>query len=551
MKLLYSAPAQAWYATEVVQADVELLAKLLWFPHPDSASVWWTRSPYLAAPFWRKIDKYDRASHDALHWYAWNYETSFAEEPLIGTGVDSIRIPAGQTPYPFQVAAIQRCVRQARTLVADEPGLGKSLTSLVAANITRPDRIVIGCPTMLVHNWAAECEKWLVDPRTISILDNPRKSPPDKGVIIVPYSRGHTFVEKIMQGPPVDHLILDEAHQLKTPTARRTAPWLGPSGLGRHAKKVIALTGTPVMNNPLEIHSTLQMLAPDTVGAVSRDKFKELYCSTFKGTANVQTKSGGVASVQFESNSGKNEAALNAELRASGVMVRRLKDQVLKQLPPKHVYLVHLSPTAAIEELVREEATLYEMLETKIMSSQELIALQGHIMAVRRRLGELKAPKIAEYLMTLFESGEKRVVCFMLHLEAINIIRQHFQTTRIKVRVATGAQTPMQRQLDTNAFQAEGGYELLLGQFIASGIGLTMTSARYCVVGELPWTPAIADQGIDRVHRISQTRQVEAPIIAFPHSVEERVIRANAKKAISARNILDINLASGLQMAAE
>ena len=305
------------------------------------------------------------------------------------------------------------------------------------------------------------------------------------------------------------------------------------------------------MNNPLEIHSTLQMLAPDTVGAVSRDKFKELYCSTFKGTANVQTKSGGVASVQFESNSGKNEAALNAELRASGVMVRRLKDQVLKQLPPKHVYLVHLSPTAAIEELVREEATLYEMLETKIMSSQELIALQGHIMAVRRRLGELKAPKIAEYLMTLFESGEKRVVCFMLHLEAINIIRQHFQTTRIKVRVATGAQTPMQRQLDTNAFQAEGGYDLMLGQVIASGIGLTMTSARYCVVGELPWTPAIADQGIDRVHRISQTRQVEAPIIAFPHSVEERVIRANAKKAISARNILDINLASGLQMAAE
>ena len=79
---------------------------------------------------------------------------------------------------------------------------------------------------------------------------------------------------------------------------------------------------------------------------------------------------------------------------------------------------------------------------------------------------------------------------------------------------------------------------------VAAGVGLTMTAARYCVLGEISWTPATNDQAIDRVHRLTQLRQVEAPIITFPHAVEERVIRANAKKAISAQNILDRNLMS-------
>ncbi len=542
MKVSFDANSQCYFAVNASVNDAVQLTKLLWRPHPDAHGVWWTRSPYLAAPYWPCVAADDVATRNALGWFAWNYQTSFAREPLTGTGVDSIRIPAGEKPFPFQVAGVQRAVRQQRILIADQPGLGKSLSSLVTANITRPERIVIGCPTMLVHNWAAECEKWLVDPRTISILDNPRKPVPDRGVIIVPYSRGHTFAEKLLRGPKIDHLILDEVHQLKNPTARRTAPWLSQSGVATSASRVVALTGTPVMNNPLEIHSLLQVIAPDTVGQISRDKFKELYCSTFKGTAKVARKGGGEASVEFESNSGKNEDVLNAELRASGVMIRRLKDDVLDQLPPKHVYLMHLTPTAAIEDLVREEATLYEMLETKIMTSQELIALQGHIMNVRQRLGVLKAPKIAEYLMSIFEAGEDRVVCFMLHLEPIDIIRKCFEHTRIKVRLMTGGQNPSVRQANVNAFQRPGGLELFLGQFIAAGVGLTATAARYCVVGELPWTPAIADQGIDRVHRISQQRQVEAPIIAFPHSVEERVIRANAKKAISAYNILDVNL---------
>ena len=544
MSIRYIASSRSYFAFNVGADDAIPLASLLWRPHPDAKGTWWTGSPYLAAPFWSRVDPADAETRAALGPAAWNYATSFAKTPLTGTGVDSIRVSANPDyqPKPFQVAAIQRGVMRKRILIADEPGLGKSCEALVVSNILRSRRIVIGCPTGLIYNWAKECENWLVDARSITILDNARKNVPETGVVIVPYSRGHSYSQKLLAGPRIDHLILDELHFLKDPRAQRAKPWLGPNGIAEHAEHVSAITGTPIPNNPLEIHGALQRLAPETMGEMSREKFQQTYCTTFRGVAKVATKSGGEAAVQFETNEGKHEHALNAELRASGVMVRRLKNDVLDQLPPKHVHLVHLTPTTQIEELVREEASLYEMLETRLLTTQELFAIKGHIANVRARLGALKAPKIAEYIRWIFESGEQRVVLFMLHREAMEIVRKYFEPTRIRVRIVSGDESPRQKQAQVDAFQRDGGYELLIGQVVAAGVGLTMTKARYCVLGEIAWTPGVNDQAIDRVHRITQTRQVEAPIITFPHAVEEKVIRVNAKKAISQREALDVNL---------
>ena len=262
----YNAAAQCFFAFDVTIEDALTLSKLLWHPHPDANNTWWSRSPYLAAPLWHCVNPQDAGTRDALSWYAWNYQTSFSKFPLVGTGIDSIRIPAGEKPFPFQVAGVQRACMRNRILLAEEPGLGKSCEALVTANMTRPRRIVIGCPPGIVHNWAAECEKWLVDPRSITILNNPRKAFPDEGVLILPYSHGHNFRDRLLSGPATELMILDEIHWCKNPAARRTAPWLGHGGLAERATRVIALTGTPIPNNPLEIHALMRVLAPDTVG---------------------------------------------------------------------------------------------------------------------------------------------------------------------------------------------------------------------------------------------------------------------------------------------
>ena len=540
--LVFDPASGAYFASGVPDASTPLLTELRWTIHGGAARTWWTRSPYLAAPFWSWVDPRDKTTQEALGSYAWAYHTSFAKEPLRGTGVDEIRLPAGSQPYPFQLAGIQRAAMRKRILIADEPGCGKSLQALGVANLTRPKRIVIGCPTFLVDNWAAECEKWLVDPQPIAIAGRGKRVLPTKGVVILPYSRGHIYAEQVLKTGPIDYLIVDEPEAIKSPGARRTTPWLGEGGLFAGADRVVAIGGSPIPNNPLEVYGLLRALSPETMGAVSREAFKGMYCSSFKGTAKVPRRGGGQMAVEFEKISGRNEAALNAEMRASGVMVRRMKNDVLEQLPPKRTYLVRLTPTAEIETLVREEVTLYEMLETKLGTPQEMIALQGHIANVRARLGLLKAPRIVEYINYLFSSGEHHIVLFMLHLAAIEAVRKAFEGSRIVVRVLTGAESPRERNDSVVSFQKNMGYELIIGQVTAAGVGLTMTAARVCVLGESSWVPSQNSQCIDRVHRITQTRSVDAPILTFPNAVEERVLRTNARKQISAKRILDDNL---------
>lgn len=538
--LTHDLAQRAYFALGVPDERSAFLADLRWQPCTEQRGAWWTRSPLLAAPLWAWIDPRDEPTRAALWSYAWNYATSFAREPLRGTGIDAVRLPAGSRPYPFQVAGVQRIMLRQRLLLGDDRGTGKTFQALAAVNLLRPKRVLVGCPAFLVDNWAAECERWLVDPQPVTILGRGKRGVPDRGVLILPYSKGHRFAEQIARSGPVDYLIADQVEMLKSPGARRTQPWLGDDGLFARATRVVATTGSPIPNNPMEIHGLLGALAPES--RVSAEAFKREYCSTSVGSAAVQKKSGGTTQVEFEKNSGKNEAALNAELRASGVMVRRLKTEVLDQFPPKSVYLVHLSPTAAIEDLVREELTLYEMLEARLLPAQDVISLQGHIANVRARLGLLKAPKIAEYVRWVFDEGEDRVVLFMLHLAAIEAVRLAFDSGYVRTRVLTGAQSPRQRDDDVREFQRPGGRELAICQIKAAGLGLTMTAARVVVMGEIAWTPTDNDEAIDRVWRISQTRQVEAPILTFPHAVEQRVLQSAARKAISAQRILDVNL---------
>lgn len=542
--LTYDASSGAYFVLDALDEHLALLTELRWRPHPDRARCWWTRSPYLAAPFWAWVDARDEVTCASLGPFAWNYATSFAREPIQGTGVDAIRLPAGARPYPFQIAGVQRIMLRKRLLLGDDRGTGKTFQSLAAINLLRPRRVLIGCPAFLVDNWAKEAERWLVDPRSITILGRGKKAAPGEGVLILPFSKGHRFADSILAGAPIEYLIADQVEQLKDPDARRSRPWLGEGGLFERAERVVATTGSPIPNNPLEVHGLLAALSPEM--RVSRDAFKESYCSTFRGVAKVATRSGGETAVEFEKNSGKHEAALNAELRASGTMVRRLKVDVLHQLPPKRVFLVHLTPTAAIEELVREEMTLYEQLQAKLLTSQEMISLQGHIANVRARLGLLKAPKIVEYLRWIIEGGETRVVLFMLHLAAIEEVRKSFDGTRVKVRVLSGAQSPRERDDHVTEFQKPGGCEVVIGQIKAAGLGLTMTASRIVVMGEISWTPTDNSEAQDRCWRISQERAVEIPILTWPDAVEERVLRTTAAKEISSAKILDVNLQASL-----
>lgn len=531
----------AYFAQRCAPGDAARLLELCWRRHPSGPDVWWTKSPLLAAPLWACVAAEDRATRDALGPWAWNYQTSFVEGPI--AGAEGVRLPEGHTLYPFQVGGVQRALMRPKMLICDQPGLGKSPEALAVLNCVRPARTLIGCPTFLATNWAEECERWCVDAQPIAVLDGAKKAIPERGIVILPYSRGHSFEKQLLAGPPCDLVICDEFHWLKDPSARRSGPWFRPGGLVERARRALLLSGTPMPNNPVELYAPLRVAAPDLLGGMTRDKFQETYCSTVSFDVAVGDRG---RKIEVQKIVGKSREALNAELRAGGAMVRRLKDAVLPQLPPKNLFFVHMRPDAEIEQLVREEADLFEQLQTRILPSTEMMALRGHVANVRRRLGALKAPKIAEYVRSLFDGGEDRVVLFMLHLEAIEIVRRAFERSGIVAHVLTGAEAPSERFARVRDFQAPGGRKLVIGQVTAAGEGLTMTASRFAVLGEISWTPGKNEQAVDRVHRITQTRHVDCPVLTFPHAIEEKVIRVNARKALDARAVLDVDLMEGV-----
>jgi non-specific serine/threonine protein kinase len=531
--------AGTYFVQQARPQDAPRLVDLGWRRHPSGPDVWSVGNPWLAAPLWGLHDPADDATVAALGSWAWNYLTSFAKDPLAETGVDVVRAPLGKTLRPFQVAGVQRLLTRPKMMLCDDMGLGKSIQALCYLNHVRPSRTLIGCPTSLADNWAYEAERWCVDAQPVAVLDGARKNVPERGIVILPYSRGHTFERQLLAGPPIDFLIADEFHNLKDPGARRSGPWVRPGGLIERARRAVLLSGTPMPNNSAELWGPLRAVAPELLGKMTEEAFRQAYCSVIDMKVKVDTKRG-PREVEVQKVVGRSREMLNAELRASGVMVRRLKSEVEEQLPERNVFFVHMRPDGPIEALVREESDLFEQLQTRILTAQDLIALKGHIAAVRRKLGVLKAPKIAEYVREIFNGGEDRVVLFMLHLEAIDILSHSFPG--ITVHVLTGSVDPRERFRRVEDFQRPGGRKLFLGQVFAAGEGLTATASRWAVLGEISWTPGKNDQCIDRVHRISQTRNVFAPILTFPHACEEKVIRVNARKALDARAVLDDNL---------
>lgn len=539
----YDAAMQRYILSGVDMATVEELSGLRW---RYQNGVWSTPSPYYAAPLWKYVHPEDKVTQQMLGAYAWNYAASFAKEPQAGTGIDRVLFPAHEDrkPMDFQVAGVQLAARQKATLIADPMGLGKTMQAIGVANIRQPRRTLIGCPAFLALNWADELVKWCTFNSPITIIDRPSKSIPDEGFVIMPYSRAFNFWGRLLEAGMWDLTILDEIHFLKgEPGTKRIRPYFGwhdaqtgnmYPGIVQRSHQIVGMTGTPIPNAPHEMYNVLSTFRPDIMGSITRNKFKEMYCTT-KTVRGNEKVAGSI-----------NEAALNAELRASGLMVRRNKEQVLDQLPPKVMNVVQMRATNAIADLVQQEASYYDMLEMRMFEGQKIASLVGHIAEVRAKLGVEKAPQIAEYAWDIIANGEKRLVVFMWHTAAIRRVAELLERkgNQVRVHVLDGHTSVQQRFARVREFQDETDTmpQIIIGQIKAAGVGLTMTSACHMILGELAWSPADNDQAIDRVHRISQLRQVTAHILTYPHSADVRVIKSNARKAITASQVLDTNL---------
>lgn len=460
----------------------------------------------------------------------------------------NVPAPEGLAYLGYQRAGIAFGFERPAVLIGDEMGLGKTIQAIGILNAC-PElkRVLVICPASLKLNWKRELDRWCVRKRSILVADSKLFAALADGVTIVNYDVLHKH-EETLRTTDWDVLICDEAHFLKTPTARRTKMVFGArasakekkSGMadvpGLAAKKRILLSGTPIANRPVELFPLINYLDPVTWG--NEWKFKQRYCGAHHN------------GFGWEFNGASHLDELQDKLRSS-IMVRRLKKDVLTELPPKRRQVIEFPATAAMAHLVKQEMEAYEGVD-ELEAEVELAAASDDpnayedavkklhkgqqarfegLSELRRATAEAKIPLVIEHLEEAVEESGK-VVVFAHHKTVVRAIAEKFG----EAAVSLVGDTPMQdRQDAVDRFQKDPECKLFIGSIMAAGVGITLTAAAHVVFCELDWVPGNVSQAEDRCHRIGQKDSVLVQHLVLEGSLDATI----ARRIISKQDVID------------
>ena len=418
--------------------------------------------------------------------------------------------PKGLSYLPYQRAGIEFASGRDAVLIADEMGLGKTIQAIGTINNTPDARnILILCPKSLKQNWLREMEKW--DVKGLSVEYNrDGKVFPSSDVVILNYDVVKNFRDQI-DARDWDVLVCDESHYLKGPKASRTRAVLG------HGKKInpiiarkrIFLSGTPVVNRPIDLWTTVN--AFDTGNEVFGHymRFIRNYCDAFYDGYGWQTRGA------------SNLDELQTKLRST-FMIRRLKKDVLTELPEKRRQVVVL-PLNGANNIVSAENRLQHEREQILEDLRQAVAKKDYdavaqlkiqrgyviqeIAKARVEIGLAKVPYVVEHVRNALTQG--RVVLFVHHHEVLNQIEELLSKGKEPVKMVKimGNVSSFNRQKAIDDFQA-GKADLFIGGLRAASEGISLTKSHHVIFAEQDWTKATMSQAEDRCHRYGQEHNV-------------------------------------------
>lgn len=450
--------------------------------------------------------------------------------------------PEGFRFYPFQKAGVLYGLKKMQqeggapkhgVLIADEPGLGKSCQSIGILNCL-PDvrKVLIICPASLKINWTREWRRVRIGPTAEDFgIASGKGFLPNTPVVIINFDILKYHLDEI-KSRAFDACIMDECHYIKGSSQRTKA------AMAIKTRYRIALSGTPILNRPIEIFNVLKWLRPDIWS--NKFFFAQDYCGLQK------TRFG------MDMSGATNLDRLNVQLKQN-VMVRRRKADVLPDLPPKIHQVLEL-PADDCQEVIQAEWMAHQHVEATIQKlkvahqlakasasdedykeavkklKEGVAAAWSEMTLERKRVALAKIPYMVAHLKDVLEEGAP-VIAFAHHHEVIDKICGSFVGKNVKL---TGRSSLSERQNAVDLFQS-GRVPLFVGNLQAAGVGITLTASSHVVHCEQDWTPAIMDQGSDRSHRIGQTRGVLIQYLVLEGSLDAYM----AKKRVEKQEVID------------
>jgi SWI/SNF-related matrix-associated actin-dependent regulator 1 of chromatin subfamily A len=429
-------------------------------------------------------------------------------------------------PLEHQKIAIENLVGSTRYILADDMGLGKTTSTIIAALETGAKKILIICPASLKINWSREIQNYT--DRSIFIAEGKNYSLEHDFVIMNydivknfydPKEKGNSLIDK----SNFDLIILDEAHYLQNPQAKRTKLI---NSFAKKIKILWLLTGTPLTSRPINYYNILNLI--DSPVAQNWMAYVVRYCNGY------QFKVGGNRRIWNTSGASNLEELRN---RTSHQILRRLKEDVL-DLPDKIITPVYLRLRSRLyEELMGD---YYDWYRTKQEESSSLTLQFSKLTKVRQIIAEEKIESTIELAENIIEQG-KKVIIFTNFTDTLKKLVQHFGKQCVSL---DGSTSKPARQKAVDDFQENDKIKVFVGNLKAAGVGLTLTAAEAVIMNDLSFVPAEHAQGEDRAFRYGQKKNVSVYYPIFENTIEGVIYDILSKKKIIIGTVMGDNIDS-------
>ncbi|GAB4233623.1 MAG: DEAD/DEAH box helicase [Chlamydiales bacterium] len=411
-------------------------------------------------------------------------------------------------------------------ILADDMGLGKTIQAITALTQFKEKQhnapSIVVCPTSLIYNWYEEFAKFNPKIKVLPIEGTPpqRKKLIAKlshyDVVITSYSLLQKDIEqycKISFG----YAILDEAQHIKNRGTRNAK-----SVKMLSASHKLILTGTPIENSLDELWSLFDFLMPGLLSTY--DRFVDKYVrSAYSG--------------------GQNMHALRKKV--SPFILRRMKKDVLSDLPPVSEILYHSHMSDLQRDLYRSFATSAREELSQLVKKEGFDKVQIQVLATLTRLKQIcchpaifakekpepgdsaKYDMLMELLQTLME-GKHKTVIFSQYTRMLGILREDLQRQGVRFCYLDGS--TKNRMSIVKEFNEDDSILVFLISLKAGGTGLNLTSADTVIHYDIWWNPAVEDQATDRLHRIGQKKSVSSYKLVTVGTIEEKIVELQNRK---------------------
>lgn len=459
--------------------------------------------------------------------------------------------PDGSELMPHQGQVVAAAAGGHRSfLLADEPGLGKTAQSLLAAEAAQAFPLLVVVPNVVKTNWAREAARWTPRRPVTVIQGNGETIDAFADIVVVNYEVLDRHVGWIgdfgFRG-----MVVDEAHFIKNKTSQRSQHVLELSErirLRTPRPLLMALTGTPLINDIEDFRAIWQFL-----GWIDEEKPLGELMERLEDTGLTPADPGFYpAARQCVIDMGivrRRKVDVAADIPArriadlpvelddrAGRSIRAAEQELARRLVKRYESALAARESATEVEgidldLVRKVAG-WELKDTTTKSSGE------NVFSMMRRIGQAKAGLAADYAAQLARSAGK-VVFFAKHVDVMDAAEETFTKLGVRYSSIRGDQTPSARQKHIDAFVKDPDVAVAVCSLTAAGVGLNLQVASNIVLAELSWTDAEQTQAIDRSHRIGQTEPVTAWRIIAAQTLDARIAELIDSKAGLAARALD------------